>query len=111
MSIAGRNGSMPCVGETVTYTCTVAAIAHAWKIPSFGFSVTISRATPTFSDGQFSIITTADGGGSNPITTALSVTTFAGLDGANITCEDGFASPGEGDIKMTVVTVLGKFGQ
>ena len=108
VSVRGRNGSMPCVGETVTYTCSVNAIVHAWKIPSLQLSISITRSTPTFSDGQFYIEITSDGGGNNPITTALTVTAFTALDGANLTCENGLANPGEGEIQMTVVTVLGE---
>ena len=89
--ICSGNTNTSCVGDLVTYTCTVPAVAHTWSIPSLGFSDTITRTSPTFDDpaSPFSIVITADGGGANPITTALSVTSFAGLNGANITCSDG----------------------
>ena len=93
VDIAGRSGSTSCVGDMVTYTCTLPATAHTWSIPSL-VDVSITRVNPTFPPpgsppSQFSIVTTADGGGTNPITTELSVTSFAGLNGANVTCSDG----------------------
>ena len=50
--------------------------------------MSISRANPVFTDSLFSIATVADGGGANPISTALSVRIFPGLDEANIICSD-----------------------
>ena len=69
-------------------------MVHSWDIPSFGLDIIIARSQSTFPlpDGPvspFSITITADGGGANPITTTLSVTSFAGLNGADITCSDG----------------------
>ena len=97
-----------CVGDLVTYTCTLPTVSHAWMIPSLGFIETITRTTPTFSEppSPFSIVTTADGGGANPITTALSVTSFAGLNGANITCGD--PSQILNETQDTTVVVFGK---
>ena len=95
VDISGRNGSnTSCVGDLVTYTCTVPAVAHDWEILSLGFTATINRNNPTFPrptnpPSPFTIVTTADGNGSNPITTALSVTSFAGLRGEDIICTDG----------------------
>ena len=92
VAIAGRSGSISCVGDMVTFTCTVPAVAHSWDIPSL-VDVSITRQDPTFPRpgdpaSPFAITITADEGGVNPILTALSVTSFAGLNGANITCSD-----------------------
>ena len=46
-----------------------------------------SLPPPVGPPSLFLIETTEDGGGA--ITTELSVTSFAGLNGANITCSDG----------------------
>ena len=91
VTVSSGNTNTSCVGDQVTYTCTVPAIAHMWSIPSLDFMTTITRTSPTFDDpaSLFSIVKTADGGGPNPIATALSVTSFAGLNGASITCSDG----------------------
>ena len=90
VAVTNSSGDTSCVGDLVTYTCTLPSVAHTWSIPSFGFMESITRETPTFDDpaSQFFINTTADGGGANPITTALSVTSFAGLDETNIICSD-----------------------
>ena len=82
-----------------------------WESSSLGLAATITRANPTFPRpgdpaSPFSIVTTADGGGVNPITTALSVTSFAGLDGANISCRD--ANQVTNDIQDAVIMVFGK---
>ena len=70
VSISGRSGSTSCVGDLVTYTCTLPAIAHVWESPTLGFAAAITRVNPTFPfpDGPaspFSIAITADGGGAN----------------------------------------------
>lgn len=91
-AIAGRSGSRSCVGDLVTYTCTLPAVSHRWRIPTFGLQqldVIITRANSVFSDSRISISITEDEGGANPITTELSVVLFSGLDGANIICRDG----------------------
>ena len=106
--VTGRSGSTSCVGDQVTFTCTLPAVAHVWSIRSLGFSAVISRGLPTFHDSAspFTIVTTADGGGVNPITTELSVTSFAGLNGANITCID--ANQVVTEVQDTIAMVFGK---
>ena len=94
VAVTGRSGSTSCVGDWVTYTCTVSAVAHDWDIPSLGLDATITRTSPTFPRpgdpvSPFSIVTTADGGGPSPVTTVLSVTSFAGLNGITLSCSDG----------------------
>ena len=108
--VSGRNGSIPCHGETVTYVCTVRATAHTWKIPSLSFSETISRLDPIFPSpggpaSQFSINTTADG---EFITTALTMVADSSFNGTNITCLDNNARPGEGEVQQISVEVFGK---
>ena len=93
VTITDRSGSTSCVGDLVNYTCTLPAVSHNWRIPSLG-DVSITRINPIFPrpgdpPSQFSIVTTSDEGGTNPITTVLSVTSFAGLNGITITCSDG----------------------
>ena len=109
--VTGRSGSISCVGDQVTFTCTVPAVAHSWDIPSLGLDASITRNTPTFSrpgdpSSRFSIVTTVDGGGANPITTELSVISFAGLNGTNITCSD--ANQIVTEHQSTIAIVFGK---
>ena len=106
VTISSGNTNTSCVGDLVTYTCTVPAVAHTWSI--LDFMVAITRGTTTFDDpaSRFSITTTVDGGGPNPITTELSVTSFAGLNGADITCSDGNAFTNE--TQDTIAMVFGK---
>ena len=108
VTISSGNTDTSCLGDMVTYTCTLPAVSHVWSIPSLGFLETITRSCPTFDDpaSRFSIETTADEGGPNPITTALTVSSFAGLNGASITCSDGNEFTNEtGD---TIAMVFGK---
>jgi hypothetical protein len=109
--VTDRNGSTSCVGDMITYTCSVPAVAHAWEIPSLNFSELITRTTATFppinnDTSQFSIVTTADPGGNNSITTALSVNATAALDGANVTCGNGDQIVN--DIQSNIIMVFGK---
>ena len=86
-------------------------MAHSWDIPSLGLDAIITRNQRIFPfpDGPaapFSISIVADEGGANPITTALSVTSFAGLDGAEITCSD--ANQIATETQNATVLVFGK---
>ena len=88
VSVTNRSGSISCVGDVVTYTCTVPSIAHQWNAPSLGVAGIITMTLPAFpgsGEGSPSVSLTS---GDDPITTALSVTSFAGLNGADITCFD-----------------------
>ena len=64
------------------------AVAHTWRIPSFRIEVAITRTIDSFNDTRFTIGISGDEGGANPINTTLSVTAFAGFNGATIQCED-----------------------
>ena len=107
VAVTNRSGSTSCVGDMVTYTCTVPSIAHQWNIPSLGESVIVTRNRRTFSgsgDGSLSIALTTDE--ADAITTALSVTSFAGLNGANITCFDAIG--GVIETQDTTAMVFGR---
>lgn len=110
MSISGRNGSISCVGDTITYTCNVTSFAHIWKVTSLDavilYQDIISRGGPNISNSQFSIIKVADDGTS--ITTELIVTSFSGLNGTNVTCTDSTALLGEGEVQQTLTTIFGE---
>lgn len=80
-------GSTSCTGDTVTFTCTISAIAHTWTF-SFGIlnSVTISRENPIVVEADYILRTVTNLGG--PITTSLELTSSAELDGRSISCTD-----------------------
>ena len=106
-----RSGNASCVGDAVFFTCTVPAVAHDWRIPSLGFIATINRINPTFAGpddpaSPFSIAIIEDEGGANPITTQLSVTSFAELNGTNIICSD--ANQIATEIQETTIVVFGE---
>jgi hypothetical protein len=107
--VTGRSGSTSCVGDMITYTCTIPAVSHTWAT-SLGFDTSISRGSPTFPtigvSSQFSIVTTADPGGANPITTAFSVNATVELNGTVVTCSDG--NQMVNDTQSDAVTIFGK---
>ena len=112
VAVAGRSGSTSCVGDLVTVTCTLPVVIHDWEIPSLGLDVIITRRIPTFprfsgDDSRFSIAITMQGGlDTDSITTELSVTSFAGLSGANITCSDPLQIIGA--TQDTIILLFGK---
>ena len=48
VAVTNRSGSTSCVGDQVTYTCTLNENSHEWEIPSIGLDETITRSEPTF---------------------------------------------------------------
>lgn len=94
--ISGRNGLIPCVGETIMYICTVASAVHTWEIPSlYIYNSTCPHLSPSWRTcltvSQFSIAVIAD---DEFVTTALSTTAVAEFYFTNITCADGTVRPG-----------------
>ena len=94
-----------CVGQEVTYTCTVPAIAHAWIIYTLPnpISKSITRVTTEDSAPPFSFQTVQDN--ANGIVTAISVTAFPELNGTVISCRDGNVLGG--DMQETTAMVFG----
>jgi hypothetical protein len=110
--ISGRNGSIPCVGEIISYVCTVADHTHVWRIPSLNFVQQISRIFPTFpssgqSDSLFTIGISADDG--EFITTALTLTATVVFNQTNISCSDGRGIPGEEEKQEIITEIFGEF--
>ena len=110
VDVAGRNDSTLCIGDNVTYTCTVPTPAHTWNIQPVGLNTAITRSTPmitsTFGGILIQIRIIQDQGGSNPITTTLSLIAFAGLNGTTVQCQDSdLAEPAQ----ESVAKVLGEF--
>ena len=101
-----RAGSTSCIGDTITYICTVSSQAHTWSIASLGVTVAITRAVPMTTSPPVTVVTTGDDGTS--ITTALTVTAVTGLDGANITCVEGVAGPQDAQLQEVIASVFGE---
>ena len=97
---------MACIGDAITYTCSVATFSHTWRILSFGVDVDITR-NRNFSDSRFTIVVARDPGSDNPIITELSVIAFDGLNGTAIHCSD--ANTIVTDTQETIAMVFGKF--
>jgi hypothetical protein len=110
--VVNRAGSTSCIGDTVSYTCTVGGVAHLWRIVPLNSTVVtanIAVGNPTFP---------ADGGAPSPfmiaiasnvnniITTVLTVTSFAGLEGTNISCRNALVANGEP--QETTASVFGE---
>ena len=95
-----------CIGDNVTYACTVNAVGHTWDISSPAAFVSITRTVRTVSITPYSFMLTEDFGSS--ITSTLSLTVFAGFNGTVITCLDSNALLGEGDKQSTTAMVFGE---
>jgi hypothetical protein len=107
-------GPTSCVGDTVTFTCTVGGIAHLWRIAQPGSNVItapLARAHPTFpapggAPSPFMITIATDDTVNNVIISVLTVTSFAGLNGADISCTD--ANVANVEPQETTVSVFGE---
>ena len=104
--ITGRSGSTSCIGDSVTYICTVPSQAHLWNVPALGANnVGISRVALPFNDGGVSIAIVPGPDAPNPIVSALTVTASPQLNGASIICADIISSADQN----TTATVFGGF--
>ena len=99
----GRTTS--CVGETVTYVCTVASVAHIWRSASFVQSVALAGSSDDVTDSNgfaFQRISLIDG----ILTSSVSVLSNSGLNGTLIECEDGTGLGAEE--QTTTAMLIGK---
>ena len=104
--VSGRSGETSCVGDTVTYTCTISASSHTWMISSLANPASVSIGARTVNIPPYSIEVTSDNGVNMVTGSRLTVTSFAGLDGVNITCFD--ATTLNGVVQETTAMVFGK---
>ena len=94
-----------CLGETVTYVCTVASNAHIWRSASFAQSVAIAGGSDDVTDANgftFQRVSLIDG----ILTSSVTVLSYSGLNGALIECEDGTGLGAEE--QTTTAMVFGK---
>ena len=94
-----------CVGDNVTFTCTLPLIAHQWNGPGFD-RVLLATSTSVMGgpDDQFTLAVvnySALG-----IVTSLSVLVYSGLNGASFNCSDGGLL--STNMQTATATVLGK---
>jgi hypothetical protein len=115
-TVVNRGGSTSCVGDTVIYTCNISVDVHIWRITRPGFDVTTATLSnalglPTFpapgASSPFVITIAVDDNVTGVITTVLTVTSFAGLDGTNISCAENAMVTGD-DIQETTAAVFGE---
>ena len=83
----GRTTS--CVGENVTYVCTVASTTHIWRSDSFVQSITIAGISTDVTDANGFTFQSMGLNDDIILTSSVSVTSFPGLNGSLIKCGDG----------------------
>ena len=95
----GRSES--CIGENITYVCNVTAVAHTWRIN--GSPAIAVSSTPQVIDERYTLRIVS----LNDLVSSVSVTSFDGLSGVNLTCTDG--RPVNPPTQDVVAMVLGKY--
>ena len=99
-----------CIGDEVTYTCTVDSVAHRWD--------TNDGVTATILIGDFLNATQVGGvytlkrveaNSTSAIASTLSATAFAGLNGTLISCRDGLVAEGIAETRTARVMIFGEF--
>ena len=95
-----------CVGENITFVCTVASLGHAWTVGSF-----VTRQAVLANDDEditevemFTFRRVSVSGGT--ITSSLSVLSFSDLNNVMVECVDGGGGAEEQNI---VAQVYGEF--
>jgi hypothetical protein len=116
-TVVNRGGSTSCVGDIVTYTCNISSNVHLWRITQPGSGLIAAALSntlgfPTFppsgaDPSPFMIAVTTDDNVTGFITTVLTVTSFAGLNGTNILCAENAMATGD-DIQETTAVVFGE---
>ena len=100
----------PCVGDDVTYTCTVNSTVHTWRIDEqVLFSITPQTAVtnnPEFRDPYtLRHVLTTDSG----MISTLSVTATSALNGTRVTCQDGLQNSERQNITVSVFGEITKY--
>lgn len=110
-TVNGRSVNASCVGDIVIFTCSVLYQTHEWTVQSENFTFQVASSlfgvNSTDEPSPFSLEITSGGNLSSPVTTSLTVTAFAGLDGATVSC----SGPNSQRLQYVTVNVFGKFCQ
>ena len=97
-----------CVGDNVTFTCTLPLFGHQWNAPGFDRGVLTTTMPQTAGpDNRFTLAVVNSS--ASGIITSLSVKVYSGFNGANITCSDGSAM--SSNIQTAIATVLSKISK
>ena len=104
MLIDGNVAESPvsCVGENITFVCTVASLGHAWTVGSFVTrQAVLARDDEDITEvGVFTFRRVSVSGGA--ITSSVSVLSFSDLNNVMIECVDGGGGPEEQNIVTQV---------
>ena len=95
-----------CVGDNLTFTCTVSSLGHQWRGPSLSLTINPGSIVPYMDgpDGRF--ILTRVGSQRSRIITSLSLIVYFGFDGATLTCADSLLVVEE--TQTSTASVLGE---
>ena len=99
------NRTTSCVGETVTYVCTVGSARHVWNITGLNEEESVLGGSDDEVRGVFTIAPVSVANGI--LTSSVSVTSFPGLDGVMLRCRDGTNTQGLEE-QTTTATVFGE---
>ena len=77
----GRSAS--CTGENVTYVCNIISVGHVWSING-GPCLVVTLTPQVINEGYTLQLVSFN----DTIVSSLSVTSFDGLNGINVTCTD-----------------------
>ena len=98
-----------CVGDEVTYNCTVESVAHRWDFGVLTATVLIGDGlNDPQQEGPYTLERVAANSNLTVVST-LSVTAFADLDGTLISCRDGIAAENVAETQTTTANVFGEF--
>jgi hypothetical protein len=111
INVLNRGGSRSCVGDTVNYTCTIARPFHTWSVvppntKGIGFLLGGSFRRFNLTGGM--IFVAAHDRVNDVISTVLTVTSYDGFDGSDITCRDPYVRGEGGDVQRTIAAVFGE---
>ena len=100
-------GTVFCVGDNVTFTCTVPSVAHQWSGPD-DLSVLIGPLSevPLIRGTDDRFIWTRVGNQTSGLMTSLSLIVYSGFPGATLTCSDTIQMNSE--TQTATATVLGE---
>ena len=104
--VSGRSGETSCLGENVTYICSISGFTHVWRISGFSDAAFVTAGQRSDNIGPYSIEAISVSGVNMVTESRLTVTSFPGLNGVNITCLDTTATNGE--VQETTAMVFGK---
>ena len=106
MDGANFNGTEFCIGDNVTFTCTLPVFAHQWRGPLLSESITPGTDVPFMSRSDDRLILTRLRRLPNRIITSLSLIVYSEFDGATYICSDSLTIITE--TQTATATVLGE---